>query len=72
MPVLVRRSACALSCGAVARYLAAAAKLWGTRGLPGMDMGVSLVTSIGFLIWLGVTRGSRGMGLAGEMPESAV
>jgi PAT family beta-lactamase induction signal transducer AmpG len=48
------------------------AKWWGTRGLPGMDMGVSLATSVGFLVWLGVTRGSRRGVAVGETPEGAV
>jgi PAT family beta-lactamase induction signal transducer AmpG len=48
------------------------AKWWGTRGLPGMDMGVSLAASVGFLVWLGVTRGSRRVVAAGETHEGAV
>jgi PAT family beta-lactamase induction signal transducer AmpG len=47
------------------------AKWWGTRGLPGMDMGVSLAASLGFLVWLGVTRGSRQIRVAVGTPDIA-
>jgi len=35
------------------------AKWFGTRGLPGIDMAVSAMAAIGFLIWLAATRTSR-------------
>jgi PAT family beta-lactamase induction signal transducer AmpG len=58
------RYAIALSLGnAPVAYMAAVdglgAKWFGTRGLPGMDMAVSLVVALGFLAWLAVTRESR-------------
>jgi PAT family beta-lactamase induction signal transducer AmpG len=60
------RVAIAISLGnAPVAYMAAVdglgAKWFGTRGFAAMDMAVSGVAAIGFLLWLGVTRASRSL-----------
>jgi PAT family beta-lactamase induction signal transducer AmpG len=60
------RVAIAISLGnAPVAYMAAVdglgAKWFGTRGFAAMDMAVSGVAAIGFLLWLGITRASRSL-----------